>query len=207
MVKVILCGMFVEVGAESGAQVAGQADFYRDLALRQLFDQIGIVEGGQAVADALGAQVERSPDGFRRASLAGVGSEAQAVVGGPGVGIAEKFGRGFLLVASNADADDFAVVIADGELEHILGGFGAELAYSVEDPKQRDAEVARAAGAAAIEAFEDGGEILFAPEADSDRDIDFGVQHVLFFQPLHEAVSDEFVIVGRAQVLGDVLES
>ena len=92
------------------------------------------------------------------------------------------------------------------KLENFLGGVGAELADGVEDPEERDAEVAGAAGTASIEAFEDGGKILFAPEADSDRDIDFGVQHAFFFQPLHQAVGDEFVVFRRAQVLCDVLE-
>jgi uncharacterized protein (DUF169 family) len=64
--------MIVEVGAKAGAQVAGEADFDRNLALGKLFDKIGIVESGEAVADAFGAQVERSPDGFRRAGLARV---------------------------------------------------------------------------------------------------------------------------------------
>jgi len=48
--------------------------------------------------------------------------------------------------------------------------------------------------------------VLFAPQADSYRDIDFGVEHVFLFQPLHQAVRDEFVVFRGAQVLGDVLE-
>src|SRR5205807_835509 len=152
------------------------------------------------VADTLSAQVECSPNRFWGPRLTGVRSKAHAVVGGPGVGVAEEFGRGFQFVASDADAGDFAVVITNGELEDFLRGFSAELADGVENPNQRDAEVARAAGAAAIQAFEDGGEILLAPQADSDRDIDFGVQNVLFFQPLHQAVADEFVVFGCAQV-------
>jgi hypothetical protein len=59
--------MIVEIGTKSGAQVARQADLDRNLALRQLFNQIGIVKGSKAVTDALSAQIERSPDGFRAA--------------------------------------------------------------------------------------------------------------------------------------------
>ncbi len=198
--------MLVEIGAEAGAEVAGEADFYRNLALGKLFDEIGIVEGGERVADAFGAKIERAPNGFRRAVLAGVRGQAHAVVGGPGVSVAKKFRRGFQFVAADADADNFAIMIANGELEDVLRGFRAELPDSVEDPDKRDAEVASAAGAAAIEAFEDGGEILLAPEADANRNVNLGVQNILFFQALHQAVGDEFVIVRRAQMLGDVLE-
>ena len=183
-----------------------EAYFKRNLALCKLFDEIGIVEGGKTVADALGTEVERSPDRFRRAAFACVCGQAHAVVCGPGVGIAKKFGWGFLLIAADADGDYVAVVILNRELEDFLRGFGAELADGVEDPEQGDAEVACATGAAAVEAFEDGGEILLAPEADSDRNIHFGVQHAFFFQALHQAVGDEFVVFGRAQVLGDVFE-
>ena len=117
------------------------------------------------------------------------------MVSGPGVGVAEKLGRSFLLVAADADADDFAVVVANGKLEDFLRRLRTELPDRVEDPEQRDAEVARTPGTAAVQTFEDGGEILLAPEADSDRNVNLGVQHVFFFQPLHQPVSDQFVIV------------
>src|ERR1700691_4680629 len=206
MVEVGFRGMLGKARAKAGAQVASEADSGGPLLLCEFFDKIGIVEGRKAVADALGAQVERPPDRFRRAGFAGVGSQAQAVVSGPGVSVAKQLGRRFLLVASDADADDLAVVIADGQLEDFLRGLGPELAAGVEDPYQGDAEVASATGPAAIEALEDGSKILLTPEADSDRDVDLGVEHVFFFQPLHQAVSDEFVIVDSAQVLGDLLE-
>jgi hypothetical protein len=38
--------MVVKVGAESGAQVAGEADFDRNLPLCEFFDQVRIVESG-----------------------------------------------------------------------------------------------------------------------------------------------------------------
>src|ERR1019366_1171194 len=98
------------------------------------------------MADAFGTEVERSPDGFWRAGFAGMRGQAQAVVGGPGVGVAEKFWRRFLLVAADADGDDLSVMIANGKLEDFLGAVGSELAHGVEDPDERDAEVARAAG-------------------------------------------------------------
>ncbi len=206
MIEVALYGMLVETGAEAGAEVAGETDFHRDLALGKLFDEIWIVEGSKRVADALGAKIERAPYGFRRTILASVGGQAHAVVAGPGIGVTKEFGRGFQFVASDADADDFSIMIMDGEFKDVLRGFKAKLANSVEDPEKRDSEVASAAGAAAIQAFEDGGEILLAPEADSDRNVNFGMQNVFFFQALHQAVGDELVIFWGAEMLGDVLE-
>ena len=54
--------MVVEARAEAGAQVASEADFYRNLALRELLNQIRIVECSEAVPNAFGAQVKRSPN-------------------------------------------------------------------------------------------------------------------------------------------------
>jgi len=122
--------MIGDVGAEASAQVAGETDFDRDLPLREFFDEIGIVESGEAVANALGAQVQRAPDGFRGAGFSSVRGKAQAVVGGPDVGVAEKLRRRFLLVASDADADDLAVVIADSKLEDFLRGLRTCLLYT-----------------------------------------------------------------------------
>jgi len=62
------------------------------------------------------------------------------------------------------------------------------------------------ARAAALQAFEDGGEVLLAVQTDADRDVDLSMQNVFGLEPLHEAMCDEFVVCGRLQVLGDGLE-
>ena len=54
--------MLGEVGAAAGPQIAGHADFNRNLALGQLFDQFLILRGGEAVADAFGLEVQCAPD-------------------------------------------------------------------------------------------------------------------------------------------------
>src|SRR6202041_3929386 len=136
----------------------------------------------------------------------GVGGEMEAVLGGAGVDGGEPFGRAGALVASDAEGGDVAVAELDGKVEGGLGFFGSELADGVEDPEERDAEIFFAALAAAFQAFEDGREILLAPEADADGDDDLGVEEVLGFEALHQAVGDEFVVCGRAQVSGDVFE-
>src|SRR2546430_8269053 len=54
--------LFRSVRAQAGAEVAGQADLDWNLALREFFDEIGIVEGGKAVTNPLNAQIERAPE-------------------------------------------------------------------------------------------------------------------------------------------------
>src|ERR1700691_3860529 len=105
VVEITLRRMIIEVRAEAGAQIAGQADFNRNLPLRKLFHQIRIMKGSEAVPDALDAQVECSPDRFRRASFAGMCGKPHAMVGSPRVGIAKKFRRSFLLVPANANSN------------------------------------------------------------------------------------------------------
>jgi hypothetical protein len=67
--------MLSKLAAAAGAQVARHADFDRNLAFGELFDEFWILFGGQAVSDALGLDVERAPDRFGSGALAGVGGE------------------------------------------------------------------------------------------------------------------------------------
>ena len=158
------------------------------------------------MADAFGFEVERSPDGIGAGAFSGMGGEMEAVLGGARVDGGEPLGRAGALVASYAEGDHVAIAKLYGEVEDGLGFFGSELADGVEDPEDGDAEIFFAALAAALEAFEDGGEILLAPEADADGDDDLGVKDVLRFEALHQAVGDEFVVIGSAQVSGNVFE-
>src|SRR3981081_2491545 len=99
--------------AAAGAHIAGNADFDGNLALSQFFQQVGVLRGGQAMADAFGAKVDGSPDRFRARGLSGVGGEAKAVIGGVRIGIAKKFWRGLLFVAADPDCDYVAVAVSD----------------------------------------------------------------------------------------------
>ena len=103
-------------------------------------------------------------------------------------------------------ANHVPVPVARGELENFLRFLHSEVAGGVENPEQRNAEVACAAGPAALQAFKDGGEILLAKQADADRNVDLRMQHILFFQALHQAVGNEFVVVRAAQVRADRFE-
>src|ERR1019366_3255960 len=112
VVEIVLRGMLGDGLTHSSAEVAGDAELDGDLALGELFDQVCVLGGGEAVAYALGAQVERSPDRFWRARLAGVRGQSQALVGGVAIDAAEEFRRRLEFIAANAHADDMAVAVA-----------------------------------------------------------------------------------------------
>ena len=98
------------------------------------------------------------------------------------------------------------IPVARRELEDFLRFFDSEVAGCIENPQQRNTEVARAAGATALETLEDGGEILLAIKADANRNIDLRVQYGFFLQPLHQAIGNQFVVFGAAQMRADRLE-
>src|ERR1035438_7443921 len=128
------------------------------------------------------------------------------MVGRIGVDAAKQFRGSLEFVTANADTHNVAVPIACRELENSLGFFDSEVARRIEDPQQRHTKIARATGPSAFETLEDNREILLAEQANAHRDIHLRVQHVLFFQSLHQAVGNELVVVRAAQVRADGLE-
>src|SRR5258708_39629845 len=111
------------------------------------------------------------------------------------------------LVAANAEGNYVAIAKVDGEIEHALSLLCAELPDGVEYPQQRDAEVFLSALAATFQALENRGEVLLAPEADTGRNSDLRMQNVLRFQPLHQPVSNQLVVVRRAQAASHIFKS
>ena len=206
LIEVAFYRMFGGRFAAACFQIACQANFNGNLAVRQFLDQVGILGGAERVTDPLGVEVERAPDGFGGPCFAGVHGQVQPVIFGVGVDTAKKLWRRLDLIASDADSHDVAVLVVRSELEHFLCFFDAEVAGRVENPEQRDAEIARSAGASAFESFKDCLKILLAVKAHTDRDIDFSVQNIFFFQLLHQAVGREFVIIGAAEMRADFLE-
>ena len=206
LVEVALHRMLGDRCAHSCAEIAGQADLDWYLPVGEFLDQVRILPGREAVADALGMQIERAPNGFGRTRFPGMGCQAQAVILGVAVDAAKQFWRSLLLISADAYSDNMAIAVAHGQFEHLLGGFNAEMACSVKNPQQRDAKVAGALGTSALEAFEDGREVLLAVETHSNGHVDFRMQGVFFFQVLHQAVRDEFVIIRPAQVGAHFLE-
>ncbi len=164
------------------------------------------------VADALGADGEGFPDGLGAGGFAGVVGEAQAGGAGFGVEGAKGLGAAAALVAAKADADDGGVLGAHfgGFAEDALGFGHGEVAYGVEDPVEREAKLALAAFAGALQTGEDGLEargVVVAPHVDdADGDVDLGMDDALRGEMLHHAPGDEFVIFGIDEAAGDGLE-
>src|SRR5258708_26757019 len=159
--------MLREFGAAARPQIAGDADFNRNLAFGQLFDQFRILRGSQAVADAFRFEIERAPDGFRSGVLARVSGEVKTVLRAARVGACEPLWRTRTLVAANAEGNYVAIAKLDGEVEHALRFLGAELPDGIEYPHERNAEVFLSALAATLESLENRREILLAPETDA----------------------------------------
>ena len=178
----------------------------------QVLEEFVVTNGGEGVADALGADGERFADGLGAGGFAGVVGEAQA--GGAGLGVegAEGLGAGAALVTAEADADDGGVLGAHfgGLAEDALGLFDGEVADGVEDPVEREAQLARGALAGAFQGGEDGLEaagIEVAPHIDdADGDVDLGVDDALGGELLHHAPGGELVVFGVGEAAGDGLE-
>ena len=60
--EVFAQGVGLVGGAAAGADVRGEVDFNGDLALGEDAEEVGVVLGGEAVADAFGADVESAPN-------------------------------------------------------------------------------------------------------------------------------------------------
>src|SRR5260370_11517045 len=123
------------------------------------------------------------------------------------IGACEPLWRTRTLVAANAEGNHVAIMKLDSEVEHALRFLGAELANRIEYPQQRNAEVLLSALAATFQALENRGEVLLAPEADTDRNNTLRMQNALRFQPLHQPVGDQLVVFRRAQMSRHVFES
>ena len=79
----VLQRVLVEGGHRPGGDVGGRADLERDPVLGEVLQQRGVLGGGRAVADPLGAEVaEGVPHRLGPGRLAGVRQAAQP--GGPG---------------------------------------------------------------------------------------------------------------------------
>src|SRR6267378_552246 len=122
------------------------------------------------------------------------------------IGITKKFGAGLLLVTANSEAGYAAALKADRELSHTLCFRGPKLAYRIEDPEHRGAEIPLAPLAAALQPFNNCTEILLTPQADANGNVNLGVQDILCCELFHEAISNQFIIFRRLQIFGDRLE-
>lgn len=119
----------------TGAEIAGGADFEGDLARDEEIHQAFVVNGGDAMADALGAEnFDRVADILRTAHFAGVDDAMETFVGGVVENFAEVGGGERFFVAAESEGDDPCGFHLRGEARNFHSFFGAELAYGVEDP-------------------------------------------------------------------------
>src|ERR1019366_1958051 len=206
LIEVAAHRMLREFGAAARPQIAGHADFNRNLALGQLFDQFRILPGGKAVADTFRFEVQRAPNGLRPSAFTGVGREMKTLLRAARVNSREPLRWAGTLVAANAEGHHVAIAKLDGEIEHALRFLGAELPDGIEYPQQRNAEVFLSPLAATFQPLENRGEILLAPEADANRNNNLRMQNVLRFQALHQPVSNQLVVFRSAQVSCYILE-
>src|SRR5262252_2382224 len=163
----------------------------------------------QPMADTVGLELADSrPYRLRPDGLAGVNGSSQTFAGSASVNLTEKAGWRLALVATQADTDDAVARLAYSEdlVQHTFGGFGTKVPDRVEDPVQRHAEIALASLAALLQTFEQRGEFAASPVDNANRHVHFDVPHPLRAQLVHHAVSDQLVIVGCTQALGDGFE-
>src|SRR6266851_1164674 len=135
LVEVAAHRMLRKLGAAARPQIAGHANFNRNLAFGQLFNQFRILRGSKAVADAFRFEVQRAPNGLRPCILTSVGREVKTVLRTARVGACEPLWRTRTLVAANAEGNYVAIAKLDGEIEHALRFLGAELANGIEYPQ------------------------------------------------------------------------
>src|SRR5207302_1681890 len=161
---------------------------------------------GQNPSDALGTQIESAPDGFWPCAFARMCGEPESMFGGIGVWVAKKLWHRATLVTADTKPNDIAVVIAHCKLCYPLRFRRSKLPHRIKNPEKSYAEVALASHAAAFQSFEDRVELLLSPQAHAYRNVNFGVQNVFRFEPLHQAISDQLVVVWALQVLSNGLE-
>src|SRR5712691_6691553 len=200
--------MLVHQRAAARPQIAAEADFHRNLPLYKGRHQLAVLPGVQAMANALGAEVDCAPHRFRPGSLAGVHREPQSALAAATVDLAKKLRRAAALIAANAKANDTRALLtaAHSLFHHALCSIRPEVAHRVKDPEQRDAEIFLSTHAPGLDAAKNFAELLSAPVHHAYTHIHFRVQHVLRAQALHHAIGDELVVVCGPQALGDRLE-
>src|SRR5215469_8776997 len=128
------------------------------------------------------------------------------MTGGVFVDMPKLLRPGAALVAADSDGNDISVLQTDGFVDNAAGLIHSEVADRIEDPIERDAEVAFAALTATFGAFQERREFLTTPVHDARRNVDLSMKDVLGVKLLHHAIRNELVIVGGPQALGYGLE-
>src|SRR5437879_1146557 len=96
----------------------------------------------------------------------------------------EHLSRSAAFISANADASHIAITQEGGRLKDLFCSLGAEVANSVEDPKQGGAEVFLSSLTSSFQAFKDGFERLASPVDYANAYVDLGMEHILRSQLL-----------------------
>src|SRR5947209_15456528 len=123
-------------------QIARVADLDGDLPLCKDAHQVFVMHGGERMADAFRADVERCPNGFRAHRFSRVRGETQTAVARLSVKVFKQFSAGSPLVSADPDADHVAVRVLRSEVEDALRRLDAEMPHRVEYPQQRYTKLA-----------------------------------------------------------------
>src|ERR1019366_2244655 len=103
---------------------------------------------------------QRAPDGIRSQGLSGMHGQAQPVLRGVLIDVAELLRCGAALIPANSDARDVALLEANCLFNHTARFVHAEVPDRVEDPVQRHAKFALAALSPTLCSFKQRGKFL-----------------------------------------------
>lgn len=95
--------MRVEIRDGPGLDIAGDADFERDIFVAQAGKQVGIVDGVNTVADAFGTDGQGIDDRLRPGGFARVAGEPKPGVPGVTIRLAEEVGGAAMFVAADTE--------------------------------------------------------------------------------------------------------
>ena len=185
----------------SGTDVAGDADFERDLIVAETAHQSRVVGGTNAVPDAIGPEFDATPDGGRSVNLSGVRDERHPVLLRESEHVAKPLRRAADFIAPDSKRHDAVVLAFDGEFGDAHCRFVAEMADGVEHPS----DLEWSAGCLASQCIEDGVEVLFLPQNYSDRNGDLGIDDILRRKLFETPPSGECVMFGCTQLTIDPL--
>ena len=153
-------------GERAGHEIGGGADLEGDTGVSEQVHEGGMVDGGDAVADAFdGEEFDRFADFFRAADFAGMDQTAEAYGSGTVVNRAKIRGSDTQFITADSERDDFIGRGALSGLDDSGGGFGAKLANGIENPAE-----AQAAGFERFGGAEDCFEISFGRLAAQQHD-------------------------------------
>ena len=104
----------------------------------EIADELGVVDGTDAVPDAGGTQFDGLPDAVRAGGFAGVGDELESLAVRVDEDVAKHGDGTASFVAADSEADDGAIHSRRGQFGDLLGRFDTKLADGIENVTDRN---------------------------------------------------------------------